>query len=480
MIHSYSYCIEKIGDGGEVIETQGSLVRVGGLAGAVIGEGVSFESGEHGRVLTLKPDLAEVVVLSLHTLTIGTKAARTGSLLTISAGDGLLGRTINTLGHILSGDRLPSRDPQKRVIEVPPEGIAARRRVSRFFPTEVTAVDSLLTLGFGQRELVIGDRKTGKTQFLLQTAVSAAKRGTICIYTIIGKRKQEVKFIEEFLRTAGVMPQCIVIAADSYRSPAEIVYAPYTGMTLAEYFRDQGRDVLLVLDDLSSHAKAYREMSLLAGNFPGRESYPGDIFHVQSKLLERAGCFDIGGQEVTITCLPVAESVEGDITGYIQTNLMSMTDGHIYFDSNLFAAGRRPAINVFLSVTRVGRQTQTPLMRDITSGVMTALKKYQDAQRFTRFGPELTRDAKDAISRGEGLIKLFSQSGNSAVPATLQAILFALLWNRMYEHTLPSQIAAKVTPAGWKLLGRIVSRSQTFADLCREVDREKFKLMKFL
>ena len=304
MIHSYIYCIEKVGEIGLVEEVKEFLVKVSGLPGAVVGEGVTFETGEHGRIMTLDENLCEVLVLSRYPVAPKTKVARTGMLLSISCGSGVLGHTLNTLGYSLTKRRFQSSDPEKKMIEVTPVGIWARKKVISFFETGIPVVDLVVPLGGGQRELVIGDRKTGKTHFLLTTILSQVDKGTICIWASLGKRKTEIKAIEEFLEREKVLDKCVIIAADSHASPGEIYLAPYTAMTMAEYFRDQGRNVFLILDDLTTHAKFYREIALISGTFPGRESYPGDIFHVHSKLLERAGCFKIGKKEVTITAIP--------------------------------------------------------------------------------------------------------------------------------------------------------------------------------
>lgn len=411
MIHSFDYCVEKIGEVGKVQETMEFLVKADGLPRATIGEGVTFETGEHGRILSLEKDLVEILVLSQTPVRPGIRVARTGIPVSISAGEGVLGHMLNTIGHSLTDRRQKSYKVEKRAIETTPVGIMQRRKISHFFETGIPLVDLLVPIGMGQRELVIGDRKTGKSHFLLQTILTQAKLGNIVIYCAIGKRKTEIKSIDEFLERNKILQNCVIIAADSHSSPGEIFLAPYTAMTIAEHFRDQGKNIYVILDDLTTHAKYYREISLLAGRFPGRESYPGDIFHVHSKLLERAGCFKVDGKEGTITCLPVAESVGGDMTGYIQTNLMSMTDGHIYFDSELFYQGRRPAINVFLSVTRVGRQTQSPVFRELGSRLMALLQKYEQAKRFLRFGPELSTEIKDILDKGNAVNTFFNKVG---------------------------------------------------------------------
>jgi F-type H+-transporting ATPase subunit alpha len=233
--------------------------------------------------------------------------------------------------------------------------------------------------------------------------------GKVCIVALIGKRKSEIRATEEMLEKEKVIDNCVIVASSSSDSAGEVFLTPYTAMSIAEYFRDLGRDTLVILDDMTTHAKYYREISLLAGRFPGRESYPGDIFHIQSEIVERAGNFKIGSREVSITLLPVAETLDADLTGYIQTNLMSMTDGHIFFDSNLFFKGIRPAVNIFLSVTRVGRQTQPKENKEASIEILKILKKKEELERFLKFGPEVTNEVKDIFTKGEAIWNFFRQ-----------------------------------------------------------------------
>ena len=471
MIHSFDYCLKHIGEVGEVASSGEYLVTVSGLPGAVVGEGVTFEGDTHGRVMTIREDGLDVLVFSREPIATGTRVARTGSPLLVSCGDGLLSQTITTLGHAVSSHRAPSHPPEARAIEEGPVGIAGRAKISRFFPTGTSVVDTLIPLGYGQRELVIGDRKTGKTHFLIETVLTQARLGTVVVYCAIGKRKTEIKRIEEFLRILGVLPQCVIVAADSYESPANIMYAPYTAITIAEYFRDTGRDSLVVLDDLTTHAKSYREVTLLSGIFPGRESYPGDIFAIHSSILERAGCFIKNQNNVAITCLPVVESVGGDLTGYIQTNVMSMTDGHIFFDSELFAIGRRPAVNVFLSVTRVGRQTQTPLLRDMNTQLVGLLKSYDNAQRYIRFGSEMTDEMKRVVARGDALWRFFSQTGYDGVRVSVQAFLVALLWMGRWDGTEAKSFSRELIKGLGRKLDGVVQDASSLAELVGKIEK---------
>lgn len=410
MIHSFDKSKEITGVEGEVIETKASYARVKGLAGSSLDEIVTFENGIHGMVVEIEKDMSEILLLSREDAHVGMKVSRTGSSLSITLGEGLMGHTIDAFGHTKDERRFKSDFPDER--EVFPKGVVSlksRNPVKDFFATGVPIVDFLVPIGRGQRELVIGDRKTGKTQFLLQTAVAQAKMGKVVIWGSIGKKKEEIKRIEKFFQSTGIEGSTVIVASDSYDSPGEIFISPYTAMTVAEYFRDKGMDVALILDDLTTHAKYYREFSLIGKRFPGREFYPGDVFNIHSKLLERAGSFLIDGKESTITCLPVAESIAGDITGYIQTNLMSMTDGHIYFDNEVFLKGVAPAVNIFLSVTRVGRQTQSILQKQIAQKIHSTLKEYEEIQRFMNFGPEIGADAKTLLEKGKSILTFFNQ-----------------------------------------------------------------------
>ncbi|HTK03934.1 MAG TPA: F0F1 ATP synthase subunit alpha [Alphaproteobacteria bacterium] len=410
MIHSYNFAKENIKDTGTVAEVKDTLVKITGFKSGVIGEAVTFENGIHGRIISIFPNSCEVMVFDKEPMAVGISVARTGGPVTVSVGEGLLTHVISPLGYVLDERRQESTTPEARNIDFKPIGIAGRVKVNKFLSTGVAIVDLMVPIADGQRELIIGDRKSGKTYFLLQTIISQARAGKICIVSLIGKRKSEIKKTEEILEQEGVIDKCILVVSSSSDSSGEIFLTPYTAMAVAEYFRDCGRDTIVILDDMTTHAKYYRELSLLAGRFPGRESYPGDIFHVQSQIVERAGNFRVNSKEVSITLLPVAETLEADLTGYIQTNLMSMTDGHIFFDSNLFFKGIRPAVNIFLSVTRVGRQTQSKEHKQAASEVLKILKKKEELERFLRFGPEVTNEVKEIVAKGDAIWEFFRQS----------------------------------------------------------------------
>jgi F-type H+-transporting ATPase subunit alpha len=381
------------------------------------------------------------MTFSKKPIRVGEKVARTGKTVEIPVGKELLGQVIDSFGETLDNHKLLKKPKIFRSIDDLPPGIMSRRTIKKQLDTGVSIVDLMVPIGHGQRQLVIGDRKTGKTNFLLQTIVSAARSGCICIYAAIGKKKIDIKRIEEYFIKNKVMERVIIIASTSQDPAGKIFITPYSAMTIAEYFRDQGQDSLLILDDLSTHAKFYREISLLANKFPGRNSYPGDIFYVHSRLIERAGNFLVNNTEVAITCMPVVESPEGDFSGYIQTNIMSMTDGHIYFDSNLFSEGRRPAVNPFISVTRVGKQTQSASKRSINRELLSFLTLYEKMRKFSHFGAEVTDSVKITNETGTKLLGFFDQEPNVIISNNVQVILLTLIWGGNLEHTDAKSLA---------------------------------------
>ena len=368
-----NYYLDSVQEIGYVEKTTNAIIHASGLPNAKPGEIVVFENGELGQILGLTQDLIEILIFSVTPPRTGDKVARTNQFLEIPVGTELLGNVISPLGYSLENLKNIKKPKESMQIYSNPEGILKRKTITRQLETGVSIVDLVLPIGYGQRELVIGDRKTGKTNFLLQTVITQAKKGNICVYAAIGKKMIDIKALKEFFAKNNILKNVVIVASGSEHAPGITYIVPYSAMTIAEYFRDSGKDVLLILDDLSVHAKFYREISLLGKRFPGRNSYPGDIFFRHAALLERGGNFITEKGERAITCLPVVETAQGDLSGYIQTNLMSMTDGHLYFDSDMFTKGQRPAINPFLSVTRVGRQTQTPVQRQINREVLNFL-----------------------------------------------------------------------------------------------------------
>lgn len=429
----FSHYLTKTGEVGFVERVLSSLVYVEGIPSVRVGECVLFENGERGQVLAFTGDLVEIISFTATPLSVGMRVARTEEELTIPVGEELLGSLLDPLGRPLQKSSIMHMPNHYRPIESNPLPIRARARVREPCDTGVVIVDLMVPLGKGQRELVIGDQKTGKTYFLLRSLLAQVEAGSVGIYVAVGKSKQVVQEVEQYLRETKIMDRVIIVAAYA-EDPASMIHiAPFSGMTIAEYFRDAGHDVIVVLDDLSMHAKMYRELSLLGRRPPGRNSYPGDIFYVHARLLERAGNFLTQFGERSITCLPVVEAALGDITGYIQTNAISMTDGHVFFDYNLFVAGRRPAINPFLSVTRVGRQTQSALRKEINQLLTSFLSSTERLETVTSFGVELSDQVRNQLEKQQQLFALFNQRAHEVVYPKLQQYLFALVWKDVWK-----------------------------------------------
>lgn len=420
--------LKNTGEVGSVQKVSYPICYADGLPSAFPYELVMFETGEFGQVSSASPDYVEILSFSPHPIDIGARVARTGKALEVPVGEALLGTSVDPLGRSLYKSKPVGPFSEFRGIETVPLGIEHREKITEPLVTGVSIVDMMVPLGKGQRELVIGDRKTGKSSFLLQTLLNQANQGTICIYAAIGKKKTDIRHIEAFLEKNNLGDRSFIVASSSTDSAGIIYLTPYAAMTMAEYFKDQGKNVLIILDDLSIHAKFYREISLLGKNFPGRNSYPGDIFYTHGRLVERAGNFKTPNGPVSITCLPVAETVEGDISGYIQTNLMSMTDGHVYFDKDLFAQGRRPAVNFFLSVTRVGRQTQTSVRSGLNRELNSFLTLHEKTQSFVHFGAELSEGVKTTLAMGDKILDFFNQQPDKILDLNSQIILFCLIW----------------------------------------------------
>jgi len=421
--------LEKTGEVGFVEKVLPSLVYVKGLPTCRPYEMILFETGQLGQVIALTPQYVEVLLLSRDPVKGGTRVTRTGRNLELSVSEGILGTVLDPLGKPVFGESNLKRKGEMRPMFTTPIGIGARKSINEPLETGVSIVDLAITLGKGQRELVIGDRKSGKTVFLQQVVLAQALKGTVCIYTSIAKRWFDTQKTLAFFKKYGIEKRVLTVVAGPADPPGLIFLAPYTAITYAEFFRDQGKDVLLVLDDLTTHAKYYREITLSARRFPGRSSYPGDIFFVHSRILERAGNFGKG----SISCFPVAETTFRDLSGYIQTNLMSMTDGHIFFDGDLFIRGKRPAINTFLSVTRVGLQTQTSLVREINRELSKFLVRYEKMRQYIHFGSELSQETKRTLSVGERISEFFDQPGDTIIPLNINILLLGSIWAGLWR-----------------------------------------------
>lgn len=430
----FSFFLEQSEEIGFVEQVLEPLIYATGLPHAHPGETVIFESGEIGSVFALHENNTEILLLSPSNVAVGTRVTRTGHSLKMKVGQNLLGRVISAADlendiFVYDGGDEEANGDTVRYIDDSHLDFENRAKVTDPLETGVTIVDLMVPLAKGQRELVIGDRKTGKSNFLLQT-LQTQKNNCICIYTAIAKSQLEIQRLHNFILDVGMQDRVVMIASHLSDRPGMIYYAPFVGMTLAEYFRDQGKDVILIMDDLTTHARYYREVTLLAKRFPGRSSYPGDIFYTHSRLLERAGRFKNG----SITCLPVAQSVLSDFSGYIQTNLMSMTDGHIFFDSDFFDQGRRPAINPFLSVTRIGEQTQTALVRDLGRQLRSFFVSYEKIKQFKHFQTELSSAVQATFDLGNRLTSFLDQTADIIVPLHINIIVCAALYGDAWKN----------------------------------------------
>lgn len=468
--------LDEFGEVGFVDQIIHSIVYASGLPTVRPHEIVIFESGSVGQVLSLADDLAEILLLAGKMAKAGERIAKTGVHLETPVGEVYLGHVTDALGGITDGPVKSFTPKERRPIDVEPVGILERNPVDVPLETGVSVVDLTVPLGKGQRELVIGDKNTGKTRFLMQVILTQAAKGTICIYCGVAKKRSTIKKVSEFFKKAGVEKNTMIVASTS-EDPAGVIYiTPFAAMTHAEYFRDQGKDVLIVIDDLTAHAKFYREITLLLQRFPGRSAYPGDIFYTHARLLERAGDFE----KASITCLPVADTVMGDLTGFIQTNLMAMTDGHIFFDIDIFNQGRRPSINPFLSVTRVGLQAQTPLLRDLSRQLNSFLVEQEKLRQFLHFGAELSEDIQRKLALGDKIYSLFEQLPNVVVPEAVSIYLVAALWAGLWRDQKAAAArdefnrvieTYKKTPVFAKKIDSLIANSKTFTDLVNSIKR---------
>jgi len=473
-MQNYKYYLEKFGEYGEVAEVRQSMVTVEGLPGLRINEVVIFESGLLGQVIDISKDFCRVTLLQKTSPKSRERASRTDNLLTVPVSEELLGTMIDPMGKILSRENKKLKKIENRSIEAEIGGIDKRAKITKQLLTGVTLVDILLPLGNGQKELIIGDRKTGKTSFLLTTVKNQIKSGKIVIFAAIGKKKTDIKKIHDYFVSEKLINRMVFVVSGSDYSENLIYLTPFTAMTIAEYFRDKGIDSLVVFDDLSTHAKIYRQIGLNSDKFPGRESYPGDIFYLHAHLLERAGNFrPQKGDDISITCLPVAETIEGDMTGYITTNLMGITDGHIYFDRSIFTKGRRPAINLPLSVTRVGRQTQSSIYQQANHEITAFLTEYESLQNLAHFGAELSPKVKLIITKGERIIQIFDQKYGEIISQEKQLILMALAYSEDFFDTDIKILKEKILKEKDVKLIEKVGEAKSFKELLEYLEKNK-------
>src|SRR3989338_69476 len=412
---------------GYVVSNRDFLVYLDGFPSIRINDMVESETSQRGWVNSTLQDKIEVLMLDEGTVKPKQQFKKLPSRLAVSVGDFLLGRAINPLGIPIDGKGLLSKTKADySELEQPVPGIESRQFISNQFLTGITLVDSLIPLGKGQRELVLGDAHSGKTGFLLDLIINQKNTGVICIYGSIGKPSVAVRSLIDVLKSNKALDYSVIIAA-STSEPAPLIFlTPKTAFTVAEYFQKKGKDVLLILDDLGTHAKIYREMALLGNKAPGRESYPGDIFYQHAHLLERAGNFLPGAGGGSITALPVIELNLNDFTTLIPTNLMSMTDGHLLFKAGLHSQGQTPAIDISLSVSRVGRQTQDRVSNLLSTKIRQILSEAADLETVSRFSQELPLETQLILERRDQIMELLKQEPFTATPKPIQAILLAL------------------------------------------------------
>jgi len=453
---------------GRVLHVADGVARVSGLAQAGLHELLGFEGGQLGFAATLDHGYLDAVVLDeADAIAAGTRVTGTGRVLEVPVGEGLLGRVLDPLGRPLDGGAPPEAEA-RRPIERPAPAIIERAAVSEPVETGVLAVDALFALGRGQRELIIGDRATGKTALAVDAIINQRRSDILCVYVAVGQRTTAVKRVIEAVRAHGAPDRCIFVVASAAAAPGLQWIAPFAGMTMAEHFRDRGGHALVVIDDLTRHAATHRELALLTGEPPGREAYPGDIFYTHARLLERAAKLSAERGGGSLTALPIAETDAGNLSAYIPTNLISITDGQIVLDSRLFAANHRPAIDVGLSVSRVGGKAQDPALRQVAGRVRLDYAQFLELEMFTRFGGISDSRVKAQVARGRRIRALLAQPQYVAQPTRVQIALLAALAEGAMDEVPPEDIPALRTRVAELLESAPAGEDKAPADPVRE------------
>ncbi|MBR5023128.1 MAG: F0F1 ATP synthase subunit alpha [Oscillospiraceae bacterium] len=413
---------------GTVILSGDGIAKVSGLDKCMAGELVEFPNGAYGMAQNLEEDTASIVVLgSDNGIKEGDTVKRTGKVVSVPVGKGLIGRVVNALGEPIDG-KGPIEAESYRPIESPAPGIIEREPVNVPLQTGIKAIDSMIPIGRGQRELIIGDRQTGKTTIATDTILNQKGKDVICIYVAIGQKRSTVAQIVNALTLGGAMDYTTVVSATASELAPMQYIAPYTGCTMGEHFMLQGKDVLVIYDDLSKHAVAYRAISLLIRRPPGREAYPGDVFYLHSRLLERAAHMSKANGGGSLTALPIIETQAGDVSAYIPTNVISITDGQIFLESELFNAGVMPAVNPGISVSRVGGAAQIKAMKKVAGSLKLLYSQYRELQSFAQFGSDLDADTKARLALGERIVAVLKQGSNAPVEVAHQVcILYAVV-----------------------------------------------------
>ena len=438
-IKNYETKIEQ-SETGTILSLGDGIARAAGLEKCMVNELVEFPNGTYGMAQNLEEHSVSLVILgSDEGIREGDTVKRTGKVVSVPVGDQLIGRVVNALGEPIDGKGRLSIE-QYRPIEMPAPGVIERKSVSVPLQTGIKAIDAMIPIGRGQRELIIGDRQTGKTTIATDTILNQKGKDVICIYVAIGQKRSTVAQIVNTLTLGGAMDYTIVVSATASELAPMQYIAPYAGCTMGEYFMSQGKDVLVVYDDLSKHAVAYRAISLLIRRPPGREAYPGDVFYLHSRLLERAARMapEFGGG--SLTALPIIETQAGDVSAYIPTNVISITDGQIFLETELFHAGVMPAINPGISVSRVGGAAQIKALKKVAGSLKLLYSQYRELQSFAQFGSDLDQDTKDRLAQGARIVEVLKQSNNAPVPVELQVCIIYAVVNGYLKEIEVAQV----------------------------------------
>ena len=440
-IEGYNKTLD-IANTGTVLEVGDGIARIYGLSKAMSGELLKFENGVMGMALNLEEDnIGAVIFGESRGIKEGGTVKSTGKVAEVPSGEGLLGRVVNALGEPIDGKGSIEASKYMK-IERPAYGIIDRKPVSEPLQTGIKAIDGMFPIGKGQRELIIGDRQTGKTAIAIDTIINQKNNDVVCIYVAIGQKRSTVAQIYKKLEELGALEYTIIVAATASESAPLQYLAPYAGVAMGEYFMEQGKHVLIIYDDLSKHAVSYREMSLLLRRPPGREAYPGDVFYLHSRLLERAAKLsdELGGG--SITALPIVETKAGDISAYIPTNVISITDGQIFLETDLFNSGFRPAINPGVSVSRVGGSAQIKAMKQVASKVKLELAQYNELLAFTQFGSDLDKATRDQLNRGAKIMEVLKQSQYNPYRVEEQVVSFFCVTNGYFDDIPTEKVKA--------------------------------------
>lgn len=415
-------------DSGTIIQIGDGIARVYGLDDCMEGELLEFPNNVYGMALNLEQDNVGCVLLgSEEGIGEGDIVKRTNKIVEVPVGEALLGRVVNSLGEEIDG-KGPINTSEFRPIEVPAPSIIDRSSVNEPLQTGIKAIDSMIPIGKGQRELIIGDRQTGKTAIAIDTIINQKGKDVICIYVAIGQKQSTLAHIVNTLEEFGALDYSIIVGGTASESAPLQYLAPYAGCSMGEYFMNKGKDVLIIYDDLSKHAVAYRTMSLLLRRPPGREAYPGDVFYIHSRLLERAAKLSKENGGGSLTALPIIETLAGDVTAYIPTNVISITDGQIFLEADLFHSGQRPAVNAGISVSRVGGNAQIKAMKQVSGTLRLELAQYRELESFAQFGSDLDKDSKKRLEKGKRIVEILKQNQYTPMDVEKQiVILYAAL-----------------------------------------------------